>query len=300
MTSPFRALRIALATLAALGAPSAFAGGATRPVVVELFTSQGCSSCPPADVFLGKLAQRPDVIAISLPITYWDMLGWKDTLASDANTRRQKAYAAAMGRGGVYTPQIIVDGAADVVGSRIAAVEAAIAQRIAAISSNAAVVAVARANAARAAADVARAEGLAAPRPMASAAPMPAAAPAPPPAADPVVPVDVSETPREMRIAIGAAPGNYHATVWMFHLRSSVSVNVVAGENEGHTITYHNVVGDLKAVGLWKGKALTLTLPRAALAGLPHDGVAVVVQQNGYGHVVGAAYIARPDYYAAQ
>ncbi len=82
----------------------------------------------------------------------------------------------------------------------------------------------------------------------------------------------------------------------MFHLRSSVSVNIPAGENQGRTITYHNVVGDLRAVGVWKGPAVTLTLPRNAMQGLPHDGVAVVVQQGGYGHVVGATYIGRPAY----
>src|SRR5271166_2959138 len=105
------------------------AAAGQRPVLVELFTSQGCSSCPPADDLLGRLATRPDVIAITLPVTYWDMLGWKDTLASETNTRRQKSYAQAMGRGGVYTPQIIVDGVSDVVGSREGDVEAAIAKR---------------------------------------------------------------------------------------------------------------------------------------------------------------------------
>lgn len=117
-----------LAALTLVAAPAADAGG-KRPVVVELFTSQGCSSCPPADAVLGHLADRKDVLALTLPVTYWDMLGWKDTLASEANTRRQKAYAAAMGRGGVYTPQIIVDGVTDVVGSRETQVEAAISAR---------------------------------------------------------------------------------------------------------------------------------------------------------------------------
>ena len=70
------------------------------------------------------------------------------------------------------------------------------------------------------------------------------------------------------------------------------------GENAGHTITYRNVAGDVKAVGVWKGKTLTLTLPKSAMAGLPHDGVAIVVQQGGYGHIIGAAYLARPDFYA--
>ncbi|MGQ0741838.1 MAG: DUF1223 domain-containing protein [Alphaproteobacteria bacterium] len=90
----------------------------SHPVVVELFTSQGCADCPPADAFLGELAKRRNTIAITLPVTYWDMLGWKDTFASEANTTRQKAYAKALGRSGVYTPQMIVNGTADVVGGR--------------------------------------------------------------------------------------------------------------------------------------------------------------------------------------
>src|SRR5471030_830912 len=130
-----RAFLIALAGFCFLSVPAAFAGG--RPVVVELYTSQGCNTCPPADALLGKLALRTDVIALSLPITYWDMLGWKDTLASDANTRRQKAYAEAMGHGGVYTPQIIVDGVVDVVGGRVTSVEAAIDARRLNIDTNA-------------------------------------------------------------------------------------------------------------------------------------------------------------------
>lgn len=86
-------------------------------VVVELFTSQGCSSCPPADAVLGRLATDPDIIAISRPVTYWDRLGWKDTLARPQNTQLQYAYAASMQRGEVYTPQAVVGGRADVLGS---------------------------------------------------------------------------------------------------------------------------------------------------------------------------------------
>src|SRR5580700_4641195 len=130
MNTPRLLFGLLLAALTVAVAPAADAGG-KRPVVVELFTSQGCSSCPPADAVIGHLADRKDVLALSLPITYWDMLGWKDTLASEGNTRRQKAYAAAMGRGGIYTPQMIVDGTGDVVGSREAQVDAAIAARMA-------------------------------------------------------------------------------------------------------------------------------------------------------------------------
>ncbi len=100
-----------------------------RPVVVELFTSQGCADCPPADRVLAEIAPKRDVIALTLPVTYWDMLGWKDTFATATNTERQKAYARIMNHSGIYTPQIILDGVSDVVGSQRAKVVAAIAQR---------------------------------------------------------------------------------------------------------------------------------------------------------------------------
>src|SRR5262245_12187024 len=83
---------------------SAAAGPAEHRVLVELFTSQGCSDCPTADRLIAELAARSDIVALTLPITYWDMLGWKDTLATEANTQRQKAYAKAMNRQGLTTP----------------------------------------------------------------------------------------------------------------------------------------------------------------------------------------------------
>jgi hypothetical protein len=89
----------------------------TRLVVVELFTSQGCSSCPPADAFLHELSQRDDVIALALHVDYWDYIGWKDSFAQPAFTQRQKAYAKAAGRRSVYTPQMIVSGEDHVVGT---------------------------------------------------------------------------------------------------------------------------------------------------------------------------------------
>ena len=94
--------------------------------VVELFTSQGCSSCPPADKILGDLAKDPSVIALSMPIDYWDYLGWKDTLADARFTARQKAYSHMRGDRDVYTPQVIVNGAAHVIGSDRARIEGAI------------------------------------------------------------------------------------------------------------------------------------------------------------------------------
>jgi hypothetical protein len=94
--------------------------------VVELFTSQGCSSCPPADKIIGELAKDPNVIALSMPIDYWDYLGWKDTLADSRFSARQKAYSAARGDRKVYTPQVVVNGSAQVIGSDRANIEGAI------------------------------------------------------------------------------------------------------------------------------------------------------------------------------
>jgi hypothetical protein len=96
--------------------------------LLELFTSQGCSSCPPADKLLGELTGDPSLVALSVPIDYWDYLGWKDTLASPAHSARQRAYSRVRGDRQVYTPQIVVNGATHVLGSDRAAVERAIAQ----------------------------------------------------------------------------------------------------------------------------------------------------------------------------
>src|ERR1700684_4346361 len=101
----------AMVAAAATWSLSASAGpSVASPVVLELFTSQGCSSCPPADALLAELAKNPSFVAVSLPVDYWDYIGWKDTLASPAFTQRQKDYSAARGDGQVYTQQIVVDG----------------------------------------------------------------------------------------------------------------------------------------------------------------------------------------------
>ncbi|MDQ2805110.1 MAG: DUF1223 domain-containing protein [Pseudomonadota bacterium] len=100
-----------------------------RPVVVELFTSQSCSSCPPADALLGALKRaRPDVLVLDFHVDYWDRLGWKDPYSSPEATQRQRQYAAALGAE-VYTPQLVVDGRRQVVGSDQAAVLAAVEAR---------------------------------------------------------------------------------------------------------------------------------------------------------------------------
>lgn len=119
---------------AALGLPrstaTATTGVSRQPVVAELFTSQGCSSCPPADAHLGKLSTRDDVIALAYHVDYWDYIGWPDPFADAAYTARQRGYRPRLGNGSIYTPQMVIDGAVDVVGSRAAQVDALIRQRL--------------------------------------------------------------------------------------------------------------------------------------------------------------------------
>ena len=91
---------------------------AGQAVVVELFTSQGCSSCPPADRILSELAERDDVIALALHVDYWDYLGWKDNFAIPGHTRRQRSYVRAIGKNTIYTPQMVIGGRDHVIGSR--------------------------------------------------------------------------------------------------------------------------------------------------------------------------------------
>ncbi len=90
-----------------------------QPVVVELFTSQGCASCPPADALMVELARKEDVLALALHVDYWDYIGWPDGFADPAFTHRQKAYAKAAGERMIYTPQMVVGGADRVIGSRV-------------------------------------------------------------------------------------------------------------------------------------------------------------------------------------
>jgi hypothetical protein len=107
---------------------SVYAADGEPRAVIELFTSQGCSSCPPADKLLGQLAADPSLVALSLPIDYWDYLGWKDTLADPRNSARQRAYSHARGDREVYTPQVVVNGSLHALGSDRDAIESAIVQ----------------------------------------------------------------------------------------------------------------------------------------------------------------------------
>ena len=116
-----------LAAAAALSSPPALAAQKS-PVVVELFTSQGCSSCPPANANLIKLSNRPGVLALSFAVTYWDYLGWKDTFDRPEYTDRQTAYEPPLAQIGPFTPQMVVNGATTTVGTSLAEIERLVAE----------------------------------------------------------------------------------------------------------------------------------------------------------------------------
>jgi hypothetical protein len=113
-------------TVALISLSAQVAMASTPRTVLELFTSQGCSSCPPADALVGRFTTDPTVLVLSFHVTYWDDLGWKDPFASDASTERQYGYAHALGERTVFTPQLIVNGTQSLVGSQERAVQHAV------------------------------------------------------------------------------------------------------------------------------------------------------------------------------
>ena len=118
-------LRVTIAALAAV-AFTRLADAQPRPAVVELFTSEGCNSCPPAEAYVGELAGRPDALALAFHVDYWDDLGWRDRFGLSQAVERQRNYARTLRLGSVYTPQVVVDGSSDYVGSNRGAIERAL------------------------------------------------------------------------------------------------------------------------------------------------------------------------------
>ena len=223
-------------------APHTQAGAAELPTLVELFTSQGCSSCPPADAYLIELDKRDDVIALSMHITYWDYIGWKDPFASQAITDRQREYGRRIGRGRIYTPEIIVNGVLDAVGSRKSAVDSII--------------------------DKVQAS-------------MPA-----------TLDIALSVTADDsLRISIPGGHVAGTATVWLARFDREQITEIERGENNGRTLRNIHVVREIRAIGTWTGQPLDIALPLSTLFaanGDGNDGCVIIVQQDGFGQVLGA------------
>lgn len=284
-------MKIAAAALVLFFLSGACAGADdARPIVVEVYTSQGCNSCLAANALASKVAQRPGVLLLSFAVTYWDMFGWKDTLATDDNTRRQKAYSAALRRGGIYTPQMIIDGAKDVPAAREDAVSYAL--TLATLARDDGQVADVETPA------IARRDGL-----PAEVAFVGAARVKTPARVAWSVGVALSRRPGDLRVQIERAPevarrSNVDATVWLFRVRSNATVKIGGGENIGQTVAYRNVVTSITNAGRWRGEPLTIDVPKAGAKAPVHDSIAVVVQQSGYGRVVGAAMMGNATFYA--
>ena len=127
MTPKLFGLLVAVAIAPAITS-AAYAADAAHPTVIELFQSQGCSSCPPANANINALSTRPEILALSYAVTYWDGLGWKDVFAKPAFTDRQWDYARAFGNAQVWTPQVVINGRSNIVGTRIEPLKALIAR----------------------------------------------------------------------------------------------------------------------------------------------------------------------------
>lgn len=123
-----RCIPTAIALICATFAVTALAADVQHPTVVELFQSQGCSSCPPANANVNALALRPDILALSFAVTYWDGLGWKDSFAKPQFTDRQWDYARAFGNSQVWTPQVVINGRSNITGTQAAPLQALIAR----------------------------------------------------------------------------------------------------------------------------------------------------------------------------
>lgn len=220
--------------------------------VVELFTSQGCSACPAADTLLGKLAARPNILAMSFSVDYWDYLGWKDTLASHKFTKRQRAYAKARGDGQVYTPQIVVNGATHVVGSELPAIEKALGKT--------------------------RQSG-------------PAWIPINIRADQASLHIeagDAAATASKSAVQSGPMPS---ATLWFVAMASKVDIAIQRGENAGKTLTYYNVVREFTPIGMWSGEPMSIRLDKQTISQSGADVFAVLLQQGHAGLIIGAALL---------
>lgn len=232
------------ATAIALGAMIGLAGPALaqqNPVVVELYTSQGCAACPPADDLLNQIADHGAVLPLALHVDYWDYIGWADTFGKPAFSERQKSYARKMGRKSVYTPQMIIGGLDDVQGNAAMQVMAQIAEH--------------RMN----------------------------------PLGGGQIAIEiVAQDGGGLRIN-ASSPGvlDYAVDVQIVRFQDKATVEIMAGENAGREITYRNIVTDWMVLDTWDGGTpfsytLTETVPDGT-------GLAVLVQEQGLGPILGAA-----------
>ena len=220
-----------------------------RPAVVELFTSEGCNSCPPAEAYVGELAGRSDVLALAFHVDYWDDLGWRDRFGLGQSVERQRSYARSLRLSSVYTPEVVIDGRADYVGSNRVGIGNALKEKRDGVPVKLSV-------------GNGEAEVRLGPSEQAQGAKL---------SAEPAA--------REK-----TAGGD---VVLVAYLRKAVSA-IGRGENAGRTLDEYNIVRAVVPLGRWDGGAQEFHAKLASLPQDATD-VAVLVQSPGQGAVVGAA-----------
>jgi len=207
-----------------------------QPVVVELFTSQGCSYCPPADAYLNELAKQPNVIALAWHVDYWDYIGWKDSFANPAFTERQRAYAHAQKQRMIYTPQLIINGVENMMGKIYDEVSASIRK-----------VTVQKA----------------------------------------VMKLSSSRARDAYTVTLSASHRHGTYDVQLVRVSPINIVKILGGENAGKTVTYVNVVTDLRSLGSWDGQG-KVTFKTGDLV---RGKYTILVQHQGHGKIVAAAWL---------
>ncbi|MDX1486432.1 MAG: DUF1223 domain-containing protein [Alphaproteobacteria bacterium] len=235
------AVALFLPLLAGFAEPLAAGKGRSGPdlVVVEMFTSQSCSSCPPADAFLGDLARRQDVLALSMHVDYWNSLGWRDPFSSRDVTSRQRRYAGALGTGYVSTPQAIIQGRSYAVGSD----RGAVLRQIEAV----------------------RRDG------------------------GPGIQPELEPSGRD-RVTLRLPQQRLRApaTIWFVAFDDRHTAQIGAGENAGATVTYTNVVRDLRRIGTWTGEARSWEIDISNDRRSGFGNCAVLIQSRESGPLLGA------------
>lgn len=206
--------------------------------VVELFTSQGCSSCPPADKIMGDLIKEPGVLGLSFAVTYWDYIGWKDTFGSAKNDERQTQYRDKLNARYVYTPQMIIAGADHFVGSNLGQLKD----------------------------NLQRYDGHAKKIPL-------------------------SWSLNQNKLTIELPKSETNAVIWQIDIDHNQPVVIGRGENNGRTITYHNIVRKSQIITSWEGQKKSITLNLEDLKHEGRDGCAILVQEQGFGPIVAALII---------
>lgn len=248
--SPIRSLVAAAWCAAALAmaapVPDARAEGKARGgpglVVVEMYTSQSCSSCPPADAYLGELARRKDVLALSMHVDYWNALGWRDAFSRADITARQKGYMRSLGTRYVSTPQAIIQGKTYAVGSDRRALPRLIERAKAASKTG-------------------------------------------------VQPRITMPRPDHLTVSLPNGKPGTRATVWFVAFDDRHTARITGGENTGATVTYTNVVRDLRRIGTWDGTSRTFEIDISKDRKAGYGNCAILVQTAGVGPILGAAAV---------